>query len=320
MFSSNGQTAPDREPGTLVHDPLLIFGAPRSGTSMLFQALSTHPDLWSLYQESQQVIETRMEPALRAHDSEELTAPDLSPEDARALIRRFYERTGNAEGSGALTARLPLIFRAKLNRLVVAGTGKSKPSTIRVVDKNPQHSFRLPFLDKLFPDAKFIHITREPGPNIASIYRGWHEPRFRTSKLPDDFPVLGYSGSEWCFGQPPGWRDMKGRELMEICAFQWRSYNAACLRDMPALGARTKRVKYEDLTKHPLTVLREIAGWAGLDPVPLTRFTDGLPVVNTWSRPREDKWRSLAAQIEHVTPAVSDVAEELGYHLTGSTR
>jgi Sulfotransferase family len=320
MFSSNGQKASDPDPGPLVHDPLLVFGAPRSGTSMLFQALSTHPDLWSLYQESQQVIETRMERTLQDHDSEELTAADLSPEDARVLISRFFERTGNAERGGALAARLPLIFRAKLNRLVVAGTTKAKPSTIRLVDKNPQHSFRLPFLDKLFPDAKFIQITREPGPNIASIYRGWHEPRFRTSKLPDDFPILGYSGSEWCFGKPPGWRDMKSRELMEICAFQWRSYNAACLRDMPALGPRAKRVKYEDLTKEPLTVLHDIAEWADLDPAPLTRFADGLPVVNTWSRPRADKWHSLAAQIEQVTSGVSEVAEALGYHLTGSSR
>jgi hypothetical protein len=320
MRSSSRPKAPDHEPGALIHDPLLIFGAPRSGTSMLFQALSTHPDLWSLYRESQLVIEPRMDRALRDHDCEELTAADLSPEDARALARSFFEQTGNAEGTGALVARLPLIFRARLSRLVVAGAGKSRPAAIRIVEKNPQHSFRLPFLDKLFPDAKFLHITREPGPNIASIYRGWHEPRFRTARLPDDFPIGGYTGSDWCFGRPPGWREMRGRELMEVAAFQWRSYNAACLRDMPALGGRARRVKYEDLTAQPMTVLREIARWADLDPAPLARFADGLPVVNTWSRPRADKWHSLAAQIEHVTPGVSDIAEALGYHVIGSPR
>jgi hypothetical protein len=287
---------------------------------MLFQALSTHPDLWSLYRESQQVIETHMERVLRERDSEELTAADLSPEYARVLARSFFERSGNAEGTGTLGARLPLIFRARLSGLLVAGASKSKPSSIRLVEKNPQNSFRLPFLAELFPDAKFINITREPGPNIASIYRGWHEPRFRTSKLPDDFPILGYSGSDWCFGRPPGWRDMKGRQLMEICAFQWRSYNEFCLRDMPALGARAKRVKYEDLVAQPLSVLREIAEWTGLDPLPLTRFADGLPVVNTWSRPRADKWHSLAGQIEQVTPSVSSVAEALGYDVIGSSR
>src|SRR5664280_1107945 len=34
-----------REP--LIARPLIVLGAPRSGTTMVFQALSTHPDLWS---------------------------------------------------------------------------------------------------------------------------------------------------------------------------------------------------------------------------------------------------------------------------------
>jgi hypothetical protein len=306
--------------GTRIHDPVLIFGAPRSGTSMLFQALSTHPELWSLYRESQQVIETRMMSALREHDCEVLTAADLSPEDARALTQSFSERTANAEGAEALAARLPLIARARLSRLLTAGASRRRPPDIRIVEKNPQHSFRLPFLDKLFPDARFIHITRAPGPNIASIYRGWREPRFRTARLPADFPIAGYSGSDWCFGRPPGWRAMRGRELMEICAFQWRSYNLACLQEMPALGDRAWRVRYEDLIEQPLRVLEEIAEWAELDPAPLTRFAAGLPVVNTWSRPRADKWLSLADQIDQVMPGVRDVADMLGYHIAGSPR
>lgn len=43
-----------REP--LIARPLIVLGAPRSGTTMVFQALSTHPDVWSLYRESQAVI------------------------------------------------------------------------------------------------------------------------------------------------------------------------------------------------------------------------------------------------------------------------
>ena len=50
----------------LICDPIIIVGAPRSGTSMLFQALSTHPDLWSLYRESQRVLETIMSTVLSA--------------------------------------------------------------------------------------------------------------------------------------------------------------------------------------------------------------------------------------------------------------
>jgi Sulfotransferase family len=297
----------------LVYSPLLIFGAPRSGTSMLFQALSTHPALWSLYRESQEVIEKHMAPALQRHDSEALSAEDVSPRDAFDLARSFYDRVGNAEASGAVSSKVPIILRAKLNRLLTLGANAAKPPSIRVVEKNPQNSFRLPFLQCIFPDAQFLFMTRTPAANIASIYRGWHEPRFKTCTLPRDFVISGYRTTRWCFGRPPGWRDMNGRSLIDICAFQWRAYNEACLRDIPRLGHRVLRVRYEDISERPRDMLAEIAEWADLDPRPLERFADGLPVVNTWSRPRADKWRSLAPQIEGVLPSVRDVAETLGY-------
>jgi Sulfotransferase family len=297
----------------LLYSPLLIFGATRSGTSMLFQALSTHPDLWSLYRESQEVIEKHMASTLRRHDSETLSAEDLGPRDVRDLARSFYDRVGNAEASGAATSKVPIILRAKLNKLLTLGANGSKPPSIRIVEKNPQNSFRLPFLQRLFPDGWFLFITRAPAANIASIYRGWHEPRFRTYTLPRDFVISGYQTRHWCFGRPPGWRDMNGRSLIEICAFQWKAYNEACLRNIPRLGQRVLRVRYEDLSENPREVLAQIARWADLDPQPLERFAEGLPVVNTWSRPRADKWRSLAPQIEQVLPSVSDIAEKLGY-------
>jgi hypothetical protein len=297
----------------LIRRPLLIFGAPRSGTSMLFQALSTHPDLWSLYRESQEIIEKHMHSTLQLHDTDELSAEDLKPRDAEDLVRSFYDRVGNAEASGSVNSKIPIILRARLNRLLTLGANDSKPSPIRLVEKNPQNSFRLPFLQRLFPDAHFLFITRAPDANIASIYRGWHEPRFKTCTLPSDFVISGYRTSSWCFGRPPGWRDMNGRSLIEICAFQWRAYNEACLRDIPQLAQRVLRVRYEDLSEGPRKVLAEIAEWAGLNPQPLDRFADGLPVVNTWSRPRADKWRSLAPQIEQVLPSVRNVAHTLGY-------
>jgi Sulfotransferase family len=297
----------------LIRNPLLIFGAPRSGTSMLFQALSTHPALWSLYRESQEIIEKHMDSALQRHDTDELSAEDLSPQDALDLVRSFYDRVGNAEAGGAVSSKIPIILRAKLNRLLTLGSNGSKPSPIRIVEKNPQNSFRLPFLRRLFPDALLLYITRAPAANIASIYRGWHEPRFKTCALPHDFVISGFRTGSWSFGRPPGWRDMNGRSLIEICAFQWRAYNEACLRDTPQLARRVLRVRYEDLSGDPREVLAEIAEWAELDPRPLERFADGLPVVNTWSRPRADKWRSLAPQIEQVMPSVKDTAQTLGY-------
>jgi Sulfotransferase family len=298
-----------------IYKPVLVFGAPRSGTSMLFQALSTHPELWSLYRESQEVIDKCMAAALQARDSDELRPEDLRPGDAQALSRAFFDSVGNPEAVGAVSARLPLILRARLNRVLTAGHNGAKPVALRIVEKNPQNSFRLRFLERVFPDARFLFITRHPASNLASLYRGWSEPRFRTCRLPVGFALSGHRTRHWHFGRPPGWRDMNGRSLIEICAFQWRAYNEACLRDVPGLTAPVLRVRYEDLCQRPGEVLSEIAGWADLDPGPLAPFASGLPVVNTWSRPHADKWRSLAPQIQKVSPEIADVAARLGYPL-----
>lgn len=299
-----------------IRKPVLIFGAPRSGTSMLFQALSTHPELWSLYRESQGVIEKNMAAALDARNSDVLRPDDLLPGDAQELSRAFFDSVGNAEAVGAVSSKLPLILRARLSKLLVVGSNGSKPATLRIVEKNPQNSFRLEFLERVFPDGRFLYIMRDPAANLASLYRGWSEPRFRTHRLPAGFVVADLRGSHWCFGRPPGWQDMNGRSLMEICAFQWRAYNEACLRDTPRLTAPVLRVRYEDMCTWPREVLNTIAEWADLDPQPLARFADGLPVVNTWSRPHADKWRNLAPEIEQVMPAITDLATTLGY--TGS--
>ena len=185
-----------------ISKPVLIFGAPRSGTTMLFQALSTHPELWSLYRESQGVIEKKMTAALDAHNSDVLRPDDLLPGDAQELSREFFDRVGNAEATGAVSSKLPLILRSRLNRLLVIGSNSSKPAVLRIVEKNPQNSLRLEFLERVFPDGRFLHITRHPASNLASLYRGWSEPRFRTHRLPTDFVIVGHRGGHWCFGRP----------------------------------------------------------------------------------------------------------------------
>lgn len=128
--------------------------------------------------------------------------------------------------------------------------------------------------------------------------------------------IADYRGKHWCFGRPPGWQEVNGCSLMQICAFQWHAYNEACLRDTQRLVAPVLQVRYEELCERPSEVLNNIAKWANLDPEPLTRFADGLPVVNTWSRPHTDKWRSLAPQVEQVIPAIRDVAIRLGYMIS----
>jgi hypothetical protein len=183
-----------------------------------------------------------------------------------------------------------------------------------MVEKTPDNCFRIQMLLKVFPDARFVYVVRDPRGSIASIHKGWtEESRFQRFELPPDFTIKGYSGKSWCFGLPPGWESLDGSTVMEICAHQWRLYNEYCHRDFPADEQRVLQVRYEEMASDPGPVLRKLARWADLDPAPLERYGDKLPVVNTWSKPSSDKWRRVEEEIEEVLPLVAAESERLGY-------
>ncbi|MGO8872556.1 MAG: sulfotransferase family protein, partial [Acidimicrobiales bacterium] len=167
------------KPGTHVREPLIarplvVLGAPRSGTTMIFQALSTHPDLWSLYRESQAVIGTYFPTEMVPGCSVFVSADDVDDATADAIQRSFYDSVGNAEASHrAVGRRIPLIARARLSKVLTRLGGDRKTPPIRIVEKTPDNCFRIEMLLRAFPDAQFVYVVRDPRGSIASIYRGW---------------------------------------------------------------------------------------------------------------------------------------------------
>lgn len=87
---------------------------------MLCQTLSTHRDLWSLYRESQEMLEKTMA-ALEAQNSVVLWPKDLQPGDTELPSRTFFDQVDNAEAVGAISSRVPFILRAKLNKILTSG-------------------------------------------------------------------------------------------------------------------------------------------------------------------------------------------------------
>jgi hypothetical protein len=302
-----------REP--LVTRPLIVLGAPRSGTTMIYQALSTHPDLWSLYRESQAVIGAYFPTEMTPGSSVLVRGDDVDDVTAAAIRRAFYEAVGNVEASHrAVGRRVPLIARSRLSQVLARLGADRKTPPIRIVEKTPDNCFRIQMLLRVFPDAQFVYVVRDPRGSIASMYRGWtEESRFQRFELPPGFAIAGHAGTHWCFGLPPGWEELEGATVMEICAHQWRLYNEYCGRDLPAGPGRVLTIRYEDVAADPGPVLAELAEWAQLDPGPLDRYSRKLPVVNTWTRPSADKWRKVERELADVLPVVAAESQRLGY-------
>jgi len=282
---------------------------------MIFQALSTHPDLWSLYRESQGILNEHFPARMVPGESVEVTAADVDDATAVAIDREFFDQVGNAEASLKFFGRgVQLIARVRLSKLLAKLGSEQKVPPIRMVEKTPDNCFRIQMLLKVFPDARFVYVVRDPRGSIASIHKGWtEESRFQRFDLPEGFTIKGYSGKSWCFGLPPGWESLDGSTVMEICAHQWRLYNEFCHRDFPTDGDRVLQVRYEEMASDPGPVLEKLAQWADLDPAPLERYGEKLPVVNTWSKPSSDKWRRVEEEIEEVLPLVAAESERLGY-------
>jgi Sulfotransferase family len=282
---------------------------------MIFQALSTHPDLWSLYRESQTILNDHFPTKMVPGQSVFVSAEDVDDATAAAVDREFFEQVGNAEASLKLFGRgVPLIARVRLSKFLTKLGGDQKVPPIRMVEKTPDNCFRIQMLLRVFPDAQFVYVVRDPRGSIASIHKGWtEESRFQRFDLPPDFTIRDYSGKSWCFGLPPGWEELNGSSVMEICAHQWRLYNEYCQRDLPVGADRVFQVRYEEMASDPGPILQDLARWAHLDPAPLNRYSEKLPVVNTWTKPSSDKWRRVEEEIGEVLPLVAAESERLGY-------
>lgn len=299
----------------LINDPIIIVGTPRSGTSSLFAVLASHPDLWSLHSESRAVLDGPFHPRYRGWESHVLTETDLDPAAAPGLRKRFFDAAGNLERV-PLGRFVPLRGRGKpeLSPWIAVLSKPFKRPPVRIAEKHIPNILRVRFLDALFPDARFLHITRDPFSNLTAMYRAWNHPvRYKDFPLPEGFHIAAYEGSSWSFVLPTGWRSMNGKTLPEVCAFQWASCHQRCLDDMASVDpTRYLRVRFEDLVADPSDALSRIASWARLDARPFRRFDDGLPRINVTKQHRPEVVVP-AEEIRGVLPVVRDVARSLGY-------
>ena len=264
--------------------PVFIVGAPRSGSSMLFELLARSPDVWTIGGESHQVIEAlpKLDPARRGYDSNRLTAADADPETAGELQMAFHGRLRDRDG-----------------RLVSAARGP-----VRMLEKTPKNALRIPFLAAAFPGARFIFLYREPRGNVSSILEAWRSQKFVTYPALPDWP----REEKWSLLLLPGWRRIAILPLSGIAERQWNDANRTILDDLAALPAESWcAISYEDVCADPQAAAERLSAWAGwrwdvkLDgPLPNSR--------HTLTPPDPEKWRRNEAEIAPLLPLTAAIA------------
>lgn len=258
---------------------------------MLFRVLSSHSEVWSPYIESQDIW-YRHYPI-----DPEMGDRIVNPPSARVfedIHTSFYVNAHNKEyfKKKTLLKYIPL----KLVQRSFAKLYKKPP--IRLVEKTPANCLRVPFLVKVFPDAKFIFLVRRGEDVVSSLMEGW-KIWSRTGRNP-------WTYTKWHYIVPPGWQNWKKRRLEEICAFQWIQANRIAWADLNVhCKGRFLLVRHEDLLSTPQYYYDKIREFCEL---PASEYFN-TQVANIKKRayteggspPRPEKWLDLhCAEIESI--------------------
>lgn len=226
------QRPPD-ELGALVDCPIFVLGYYKSGTTLLIDLLDGHPELIALPGESwhfageARLLSRDREVTLRELHARSIwnaiTPNGLPP---RWLLGHAtadadpYDRFGRLLVAFARSrpTRDPLAAAAQALAAVAGGSPR------HWVEKTPTHEFYVDRILSAYPDARFIHIVRDPRSNMNSI------AQFGAKVV--DFST--------------GTAELR------------RSYRAA-LAGKARLGGRYSVVRYEELVTDTEAVMRSVA-------------------------------------------------------------
>lgn len=313
-----------------IKDPVFIIGCPRSGTTLLSTILGSSPELWASYRESHYLWEKFLPDPRDWIFSMYMGEDDFKEEDKKYLDNQYHKFTFNNKLSADLIRYVFLnnSFKAQLkplhelfSELIVKPIKSLLVNEYRILDKTPPNTYRVSYLAKAYPDAKFIYIVREGKTNISSLIEGWRsEKRFNFSfrKFWDynkRLKIKGYNGKVWKFTNPPGWEEYLDKSLEEVCAFQWLSAHKYTQESLSKIDPkRWTQIRYEDLTSNPEKHIRELCMFIDIPfEGEIKKQAEDLPVVSTNTKPNPDKWKKNAELLARIEPMIQAMQEKLGY-------
>lgn len=263
-----------------IQRPIFLVSSPRAGSTLLFETLAQSPDVATIGGESHAVFESipAFHPKNREWHSNRLTEVDARPAAVRLLERHFLQQMKDRTGA----------------------PGRE----LRLLEKTPKNSLRLPFLASVFPDAKFVYLQRDARDTISSMLDAWRSGRYVTYRnLPD------WEGPPWSLLLTPGWRELAGKPLEEIVAAQWSAATRYLLDDLERLPAdRWCIAGYDALVNDPQNEIERICRFVGIAwdrqltaPLPLSK--------TTLTPPDREKWRRNEKELAVALPLVREIEQ-----------
>ena len=313
-WSLNGRYSERVRETVLREPPVFVIGHWHSGTTLLHELLIRDarfgfPDMVDCFEPHHSLLTNRffkrycrwMLPEKRPMDNM-LFGWERPQEDEFALALLGLPSTytdfafpnrppmypGALDLSGLTPAQLARWKRVFVRFLkeVTLRTGK------RLILKSPPHTARIPTLLELFPDARFVHIVRDPRVVFPSTVNLWVSMA-RNHGL-----------------QTPVWSGLEEKVLAEFRVIYERLEEARPL--LEAKPGRFHELRYEELIQNPVSELKKV-----YEAIDLGGFDTARPRIEEYLRQNAgyetNKYELTAAQRDTVTQRWGDIMRRYGY-------
>lgn len=160
----------------------------------------------------------------------------------------------------------------------------------RVVLKSPPHTARIALLREIFPDARFVHIVRDPYVIFASTVNLW-----KRLYKDEGLQVPRFEGLD--------------EHVYETFNRMYAAFNS----QQPSIPpGHFSEVRYEDLVADPIGQMRKVYADLGLD-----GFSDVLPALETYVASQKDyktnRWQHKPEIKREINRRWSAYFEKYGY-------
>ncbi|HSB57701.1 MAG TPA: sulfotransferase [Nitrosopumilaceae archaeon] len=266
-----------------VKKPIFVIGVPRSGTTLIYSILSRHPDLaWFSHEDLPYWIPLDEQRRLKKYFND-LVAQNKKFQNGEASL--FVFGSGSTD-SGKGTSKIPIEgetfwhkyfgdsyvddipLDSKIEVVKNITEHLDREKNHRFLNKAPQNSKRLFAIKKIFPDAKFIQIIRDPRAVISSmIERHRNEGQFNLG-----IPVKDKEKYEKL-------------SFVEKWAWQYKEIMEAIYEFSKSYENNLYVVIYEDLISDPNKELKKILEFCEL---PLPKKNMVPPILDTKSKWKEN--------------------------------
>lgn len=282
------------------YKPIVIIGAPRSGTNMLRDVLCNLDGIGTWPCDEINYI--------WRHGNVRIETDEFTPEMATPVIKKYVQQQIDK-----LAAKKQLNF---------------------IVEKTCANSLRVGFVEQIIPDAHFIYVVRNGMDVIASANLRWKAKldipyllrKVRYVPL-TDLPYYSFryfwnrlyrlfSGEKRLAYWGPQLNDMKKllekHSLNEICAIQWQRCIQNSERDFENIDhSRISKISYEKFVNDPVTELSKILIDIGIEANP-EKIKSSVSRVSNKSI---GKWENQLnpEDIRSIGVHINQTMEKLGY-------